>query len=75
MCASCKVFLFLLHLHIHTYVYFLSVYTQEAINYAELDPQKGPSRFGGGEHVVNYDQVTEAKKLKKVIEKLMWKDL
>ena len=43
----------------HTYVSHFIVYTQERLNYAELDNLTGPGRFGSVEHDVPYAQVAE----------------
>ena len=39
----------------------LFVCTQEGINYADLNMQSGPSRYGGGDYGVEYGQVAETK--------------
>ena len=33
------------------------MYTQEQLHYAEINIQKGPLRFEGGDHAVGYSQV------------------
>ena len=39
--------------------YNCTVYMQEQLNYADLNIQRGPNRYGGGDHTVEYVQVAE----------------
>ena len=68
--TSCKVFLIFTCSYAYHYHFICGTQVQ-GLNYADLDIGMGPSRFGGGEHAVDYGQVTDTNKLKKVIEKLM----